>query len=443
MPVSEQSILLYSTKVTPRLLYTCTLLFKELLHLDIEITTDKETFLKEQGAKINYSRQQFSDEVFINASPLLFEQTISSQKIELTEWNNCKIFFLSPQKAALPYDPLAAAFYLVSRYEEYLPYHPDKYGRFKAEDTLAFKNDFLKTPVVNNYALHLKIVLQKHFTHLRFSKNKFQFFLTYDIDQAYAYKEKGLVRNAGSLLRSLIKGDTKTIGQRLAVLQHKTADPFDTFDQQLELHKKLSIQPRYFFLLGNYNKFDNNINWHNAPLQKLIKQLSSHYSVGIHLSKKTNAKPQQIPKEINRLETITGKKITANRQHFLMLKFPDTYEHLIANGITEDYSMGFSSQIGFRAGIASPFYFYNLKKEEQTPLKIYPFAVMDATLFYYLNYSADIALEQTLSLINEVKKNNGLFVFLAHNDLLNNTVSREGWFTNFNKILHYGKSLEQ
>ncbi len=211
---------------------------------------------------------------------------------------------------------------------------------------------------------------------------------------------------------------------------------------QFELHKNLSIHPYYFLLIGDYNKYDNNINWKNPSLQKLIKKLSKNYSVGIHLSMASNKKKQFVQKEIHRLETITGKQITGSRQHFLMLKFPETYERLIACGITKDYSMGYSSQIGFRAGIASPFYFYNLKKEEKTLLKIFPFAVMDATLFYYLNYSADIAFEQTRSLMDKVKKTGGTFIFLAHNDLLNNDISRSNWIENFETMVRYGNKLE-
>ncbi len=226
----EKSILIYSAKATPRLLYICDLLFKELLGLDFEITTDKETFLREPHAKINYSREQFSDEFFISASALLFEQHIIPQQIKVKDWNGCKVFFLSEKKAALPYDPLAAAFYLVSRYEEYLPFTTDNYGRFRAEESLAFKENFLQMPVVNHFAWHLKECLSQRFPHLKIKENKFRFLLTYDIDQAYAYREKGFLRTTGSIFKSLLKGNIKLIRERISVLQNKKSDPFDTFD---------------------------------------------------------------------------------------------------------------------------------------------------------------------------------------------------------------------
>jgi hypothetical protein len=51
--------------------------------------------------------------------------------------------FCQRQIGDLPFDPLAATFYLVSRYEEYLPFIPDEHGRFPAKQSFAFSNGFL------------------------------------------------------------------------------------------------------------------------------------------------------------------------------------------------------------------------------------------------------------------------------------------------------------
>ena len=42
------------------------------------------------------------------------------------------------------FDVFSASFYLVSRYEEYLPYVKDMYERFQAENSLAYKHNFYK-----------------------------------------------------------------------------------------------------------------------------------------------------------------------------------------------------------------------------------------------------------------------------------------------------------
>jgi hypothetical protein len=58
-------------------------------------------------------------------------------------------------------------------------------------------------------------------------------------------------------------------------------------------------------------------------------------------------------------------------------------------GITEEYSMAFPEAPGFRAGTCKPFYFYDLKNEKVTDLKIFPVTCMDATFVYYLKQSPE------------------------------------------------------
>ena len=120
-------------------------------------------------------------------------------------------------------------------------------------------------------------------------------------------------------------------------------------------------------------------------------------------------------------------EVTKSRQHFLKLTLPETYNQLSDLGIIEDYTMGYASAIGFRASICSAFTFYNLDIETILPIKIHPFAVMDATLLYYLKLSPQASLLQISSLIEEIKNVNGTFMSLWHNDTFSNYNQWEGW----------------
>ncbi len=104
-----------------------------------------------------------------------------------------------------------------------------------------------------------------------------------------------------------------------------------------------------------------------------------------------------------------------SRQHFVRMQFPDTYEALIKADISEDFSMGYASIAGFRASIASPFYFYNLKKEKETELIVYPFVFMDTTLSDYQNLPPEKYLEAVIPLIAETKAVDGTLVGIWHN----------------------------
>src|SRR3972149_4750237 len=112
--------------------------------------------------------------------------------------------------------------------------------------------------------------------------------------------------------------------------------------------------------------------------------------------------------------------IKNSRQHFLKLTLPETYRNLIDLDITDDYTMGFASQVGFRASICNSFNFYDLDMELETNLKIHPFAVMEGTLKNNMNIHRDDALQKIKQLIDEVKTVNGQFISLWHNDTLSN-----------------------
>jgi hypothetical protein len=82
--------------------------------------------------------------------------------------------------------------------------------------------------------------------------------------------------------------------------------------------------------------------------------------------------------------------------------------------VKADFSMGFASGAGFRAGTTQPFYFYDFKKEEGTEFLFVPFCAMDGAYFVYNNVSAETAFKELLSLKNEVRKVNGIFLSVFH-----------------------------
>ncbi|MBL0343578.1 MAG: hypothetical protein IPP71_23615 [Bacteroidetes bacterium] len=143
MPTENLTIL--TTGVTPRLKYTFDLIFKELLGISYTFVHNQQQFLNCKGPRLTYGDQQISDEIFIYASKLLFEKGIEDQQISVFDWNGVKAFFATHPKYVFPFDPFAASFYLVSRYEEYLPHLRDSHDRYETTESLSFKRIFRKT----------------------------------------------------------------------------------------------------------------------------------------------------------------------------------------------------------------------------------------------------------------------------------------------------------
>src|SRR5436190_8549265 len=119
-------------------------------------------------------------------------------------------------------------------------------------------------------------------------------------------------------------------------------------------------------------------------MQSLIKSLADYADIGIHPSYASNENRKQVKKEIRRLNKVLKREVTRSRQHFLKVTFPETYRTLIELDIEEDYSMGYASEIGFRASICTPFNFYDLDLDVETKLKLVPFMLMDGTMKDYM-----------------------------------------------------------
>jgi len=280
---------------------------------------------------------------------------------------------------------------------------------------------------VNIYALKLKELFKSRYPEMVFPEKKYRFISTIDIDNAWAYLEKGFMRTAGAFDRSIVQFDFEELIQRAKVLAGSLKDPYDTYDLQLELQRKYKFKSIYFFLLGEYGVNDKNVPVDSRKFRSLIKSIADYAESGIHPSYGSNKNPGRLKKELNELSKILKREVTKSRQHFLVLKLPETYRKLIELDITDDYTMGYALQVGFRASICSPFFFYDLDNEQITNLKVHPFAVMDATLKYYMKVEPQDAMSHILPLIQEVKNVNGDFVSLWHNESLSENKIWAGW----------------
>ena len=411
-------ILIYSPTITPRLRYITKLIFCDILRSDVQIVDNVAVFKESGHAKLNYSQKQFDNELFVKASEFLFSNSIELPEIKSLHYKGETGFFETSENSVMPFDPFAAAFLVVSRMEEYGTGTRDLHGRFCANSSLLFRYGLLNKPVVNIWANLLATELQQIYPQLKFPKPVFRLITTIDIDNAWAYRNKGFFRTLASLGRDILRTDFKKAGERFGVLIGKKEDPYDTYNYLDSVFRNASQDVIFFFHLGNYARYDKPVSWKKVELRNFIRNIAGKYKVGIHPSYRSgdSGNKELVGIEKERLQVITGFKVESSRQHYLRLQFPETYRRLITAGITEDYTMGFHDIAGFRAGICTPFKFYDLEKEQEEPLTIFPFQVMDVTLRQYMKLSPKEAIVKVESLIDEVRKVGGTFIGIWHNE---------------------------
>ena len=433
-------ILIYVSKITNRLFYIIELILKEELGISFKFTTDKEKYLSHEGPKMHYCKSPLENDngLFLQSVNLLFERDIADQDVKLCKYNDTKaIFPVFNDNSILPFDVLAASFYIITRYEEYLPHVSDQYNRFQPQDSILYKMETFETPIINIWAKELGEIITSKYPDIQLKKKTFKFIPTYDIDAAWAYRNKGLFRTIAAFLRDALLFNTDEIKRRYEVLTKKRIDPFDTFDYQIELQKELKLKPLYFILCGDYNTNDKNISIRNKEFQELIKHIGDYALVGIHPSFSSYLQKDVIKDEIKRLSEVLNRDVTMSRQHFLRLSLPKSYQILNELDITDDYTMGYASQAGFRAGYADTFAFFDLENDTKTKLNIHPFALMDGTMRDYLDLDVHESFDKAKKLVDEVKKVNGTFILLWHNETLSGEKRWEGWITLYRKILDY------
>lgn len=415
---------IYTDKITPRLQYTLNLIFKTVLEVDYVLFHDKQSFTVSDLPKFSYCQKKIQDEIHFFATNLLFETNIQRQTLEIRKIDGLPTFYHHHQNAILSFDAFAMIFYLVSRYEEYTETQQDEHGRFYADLSLAYQYDFLKIPLVNHLCLKIKSLLNDKFPQFNFPKQAFQFLPTYDIDYAWSYLNKGFKRTLGGYARAILNGNFEEIIERIQVQLGQKTDPFYTFKILDNFHQTHRLSPVYFFLIGDNGYFDKNIPHKNLAFQRLIQQIAAQYKIGLHPSYASNKTLEKVKIEQERLATITNQKITRSRQHFLKLSIPETYQNLIKNDIKKDYTMGYATQVGFRASIATPYFWYDLANETATDLKIFPFQIMDVTLTDYLKLDLDASKVLIHEIIENTKAVNGLFSTLWHNNTINEPIGK-------------------
>jgi hypothetical protein len=434
-------VLLYCHTITPRVKYIADFVSQYFQH-PFQVTANEQAYIAASGPKINYSHQRYtSEEIYIKPCPILSESEKRKFHIHCVQHKHYKAFFET--QGDMGFDMFGAIFYLLSRYEEYLPHEKDQYGRFAHQNSIAYREEFLHLPLINIWLEDFRDVCKQKFPDLQLTLAQFHFVPTYDIDIAWCHKHKSFNQNFGGIMRSILQGKWSAARNHIRVLKGKVQDPFDSYEWMDDLHERFNLEPIYFILAAaEKNKHDRNIEIQSPEFQKLVHTLSTKYKIGMHPSWASGDHRNLLVKEKQYLEKITNQHIHVSRQHYIRLTLPHTYHFLMDNGITHEYSMGYGSINGFRASVALPFYWYDLEREEKTELVVHPFCFMDANAYYEQKLSAQEALQELLQFYTSIRSVGGTMCTLWHNNFLGTADEFEGWrdtYENFIEVVHRDK----
>lgn len=409
-------LLIYTHKITPRFTYTMRQVCTKILGIEIGFTTKVEDFIRHTDEKITYTKQPLQNEFFVRSNDLLFEQGINDIQVTVQEWEGMPCFFPAGERSVIPFDIFAASFYLLSRYEEYLPHVKDLHGRFSPKDSIAYQNNFLQVPLVDIWADKLLRHLGERFPQLRYKKRNYNFTSVIDVTTSHSYAHRGLFRGLAGLVYDLGTFKLKRVWERVAVGVKLKKDPFDNFETLVQWHKLYSTKSIFFFQFADYSKYDKNVSTNSNSFIALIKYIADYSTVALGASYSSFSEIDILKKEKKNLQNVINRPVNYSRMRYNRVDVPESYRNLVAAEFTDDFTMGYTHEIGFRAGTCTPFYFYDIPLELQQPIRLHPFAVHDYAL---LGCLSEVDIKDKIDTVYSAVKNvNGSFITVCSNELI-------------------------
>jgi len=421
-----KTLLLYTSSQDYKLNYVLEFFCSNFLSCKLEIAIDIDSFShKKNVLKMAYSNQAIDGVLTVCESDYFIDFSVEKTpdiSEELVVNNDyCKL------------DVFASAFFLLARVEEYRDFDKDKHGRFNSRQSILSTKGLLEKPIVDLWFCKLKKELEIRFDVKLEIDSEFEFKSTVDIDHIFAYAEKPISVQVGSMSRDLFLLKWHRLLDRFL-----KEDPYDTFDRVIDLHQRNNLPLHSFILTSERGRFDKSLHPNHSSFIKKILELSRISEIGIHPSYASNSESIHMEREKKTLEKVISKRIVSSRQHFVKLEFPKTYRSLLAVGINNDFSMGYPDQSGFRAGTSRSFNWFDLIENKVTTLIIHPFQLMDVTLKNYEKLDPHSAIAKASKIINNVHEVSGTVCLIWHNSSFYNNEGWSGWQDVYEKILILG-----
>ncbi len=331
--------------------------------------------------------------------------------------------------AEITIDIFGSIFFMLTRYEEVVKKSRDAHGRFPARFSLAYLENFLDRPIVNEYTEILWAVMKRLWPVLRRRQREFRILPTHDVDCPFdpsLNNPRFIARTIGGDLikRKSLKQGLKHAADVVNFKLGRRKDPFDTFDWIMQQSENLDLKSAFFFKAAKRSKYDKRYSLYSTRTRELIGRTHSRgHEIGFHPGYYTASDQKIWNRELSLLRDSLpeGIKITKGRQHYLRFEVPYTWRYWADSDLETDSTMAFADFAGFRCGTCIPFYVFDVKSKEKLNLLEQPLIVMERSILnqHYMGISSyEEALDFMLKLKNRCRMFNGDFVLLWHNTTL-------------------------
>ena len=333
-------------------------------------------------------------------------------------------------------DIFASAFFMLTRWEEYVIEKKNNLGRVDEFELLALKHGFFRNPVVNEYAELLRAFLNKLGYKIKFSKERFKIKLTHDVDWVYLSTQKELFFNLKK--RIVIKDQfLKSLKIFFNYYHYKIRgiNPFDPFDEIMDIADQYNLDVAFYFKASELGEQGFTYNISDERAFNMVQKIETRgYEVGFHPSENTVSNDVQFNEEASRLNCFLKEPMQGGRNHGLFYN-NKTFLQWERIGFKYDSGMGFQFTNGFRCGICDNFPVFDIFTRRQLALRELPFVAMD-TVVIRQKTTPNNMYRDVIGLINIVKKYGGNVALNWHTNLVN-SIDLKKYKASYFAILKY------
>jgi hypothetical protein len=300
----------------------------------------------------------------------------------------------------------------LSRWEELLDTPRDVHGRFQAKSSIASVGGFLDRPVVDEYGLAFEQAMELLYPSWKKTHRKLRVKVSHDADHVgipfrwrtafrHSIRSRALlnsVRDLSSAISDVEPAELRSVRDiALASLRHR-------------------LNSAVYWKAGPPGPNDSGYDPRHRKVRGVVDWLREiGLESGVHPSYNTFRSPEKLRREVAILRGVLGERPLGGRQHYLRW-CPDTWIDWENCGLAYDSSVGYSEQIGFRAGTCVPYRPWLFPLNRQADLLEIPLLVMDRTLLGYMGLGKEHAIQVVRELMARCRTVGGVFTILWHND---------------------------
>lgn len=381
--------------------------------------------LPKQPLQIWDTKQEYPDVSLVSSKiPIIYGQKGSSNVLT----NDYLVE--TPDGFCLGIDIFGSAFFMLTRYEEYVKPDRDEHDRFPATASLAYQEGFLDRPIINEYIEILWYCMKRLWPSLERKVRDFRIIVSHDVDVPFAQAFSGLpqlIRNCGGdiLNRKSLPMALRRLKSWQAVKRGNYKKDLNyTFDQIMDISEQHNLKSAFYFKTAHTNKlYDDLYSIDHPYVRQLIRDINKRgHEIGFHPSYETYRNPEQTKVEFEKLLEVCEEENIhqdqwGGRQHYLRWQVPVTWRNWARAGLNYDSTLCYSDQAGFRCGVCYDFSVFDLEKREQLTLIERPLIVMEGSLWseQYMNLNKANSLAYMKKLKSHCKLFGGNFTLLWHN----------------------------